>query len=182
MADQTRLSKFLSLILRHRAQDFGLTLDADGFTDLDSVWAAVERCYPGCYIEADLQAVVAGDPTGKKRFEIVGDRIRARYGHTQVRTITYPPVEPPEYLYHGTHAKALDAIRGDGLKPMQRQYVHLSLSVEWAVMVGRRRTDAPVILRVRAGEAHRAGIEFYHPEPNHYLVEAVPPRFIDFDY
>lgn len=182
MNKQIRLSKFLSLILRHRAESFGLTLDEAGFTDLESVWAAIEQRYPGQYTNADLRAVVAGDKRGKKRFEIENDRIRARYGHSQVRTITYPPVEPPKYLYHGTHANVLDAIRRNGLKPMKRQYVHLSLDKDWAATVGRRRTDRPAILRIRAGEAHHAGIEFYRPEPNHYLTTAIPPAFIDFEY
>lgn len=179
-ANRTKLSKLLSLMLRHRAADFGLTLDADGFTDVDAVWAQVQKRYPGVYQFSDLLRVVESGADAKRRFEIVGGRIRARYGHSAVRTIAYPPVTPPEYLYHGTTPDALPAIRREGLTPQQRQYVHLSLDPDWAQSVGQRHAAQAVVLRIRAREAYQAGCVFHHPEPNHYLTASVPPQFIDF--
>lgn len=179
MADRVQLSKFLSLLLRHRADHWGLDLDEEGFIDLSAVWAIVSQRYPGRYDDADLHAVLAGDTDGKRRFEVVDGRIRALYGHSKVRRITYPPVEPPEVLYHGTNQDALVAIRRQGLLPMKRQYVHLSTTVERASTVALRRTAKPLILTIRAGEAFRAGIEFYHPEPLHYLAWSIPAGFID---
>src|SRR5690349_4849444 len=81
MADRVRLSKFLAVLLRHEADKFGLALDADGFTDTDAVWEQINRRYPGKYSYNDLLAVVEGDDTGKKRYEIRGRRIRALFGH-----------------------------------------------------------------------------------------------------
>jgi putative RNA 2'-phosphotransferase len=85
MPDLVRLSKFLAVMLRHEADEFGLSLDAEGFTDTDAVWEQINKRYPGKYTYADLLAVVAGDQDGKKRYEIQGWRIRALFGHSDVR-------------------------------------------------------------------------------------------------
>lgn len=180
MADRKRLSKFLSLILRHRAQDFGLALDSEGFTDFEAVREVVKQRSPEAYSEEDWQAVLNGQTDGKKRFEVVAGRIRALYGHSKVRQIEYPSVEPPDILYHGTHPQALKAIRQQGLQAMKRQYVHLSRTVERAIKVGSRRTEQVILLKIRASEAYRAGISFYNPEPEHFLAKAIPADFIEF--
>jgi putative RNA 2'-phosphotransferase len=178
--DLTRLSKFLSLVLRHRAPDFGLAPDAEGFVPLDALLAVVRRT-PDLHADrpAVLRVVEEGRP---KRFELRGDRIRASYGHS-LKTdapVAYPPALPPPLLYHGTTARALAGIRRHGLQPMRRQYVHLSTSVERAGTVGGRRTRQPIVLVVRAQAAHAAGIVFHSPEPQHYLAAAVPREFVDF--
>lgn len=180
MSSLTKLSKFLSLILRHRAAEFGLTLDSEGFVETDTVWKQVQKRYPGVYTYKDLLEVVEGGTDGKQRYEIVGRRIRARYGHSAVQTITYPPVTPPEHLYHGTTREALNSIREQGLIAQNRQFVHLSLDPDWAQTVGARHSKNTIVLRVRASEAHLAGHVFHHPEPKHYLTLSIPPEFIDF--
>jgi putative RNA 2'-phosphotransferase len=180
MADLVRLSKFLALMLRHEPEQFKLTLDAEGYTDSDAVWAQIEQHYPGKYTREDLLAVVAGDGDGKKRYEISGRRIRALYGHSDVRPISYPPAEPPDILYHGTSSEAVEAIRKEGLKSLGRQYVHLTINLERARKVGERHRGTLVMLTIRAGEAARSGVTFYHPEPEHYLSEFIPPEFIEF--
>lgn len=101
MADRKRLSKFLSLILRHRAQDFGLNLDSQGFADFDTLREIVRRRSNVEFSEEDWQAVLNGQVDGKKRFEVVDDRIRALYGHSKVGPVEYPSVEPPSIVYHG---------------------------------------------------------------------------------
>ena len=179
MPNLTQLSKFLSLILRHRAADFGIELDEQGFADVDAVWTQVMKRYQDRFSYGDLLKVVDGLDE-KKRFELINGRIRARYGHSAVRTIEYEPVEPPNYLYHGTAQQALKSIREEGLQPQQRQMVHLSLDPDWATRVGQRHSKDAVVLRIRAGEMHAAGHEFYHPEPKHYLTAAVPVAYIDF--
>lgn len=180
MADRKRLSKFLSLILRHRAQEFGLALDAEGFTDYDALREIVEQRSKDTYSEEDWQAVLDGHTDGKKRFEVVDGRIRALYGHSKVRPVAYPAVEPPDILYHGTNPKALGSIRKQGLQAMNRQYVHLSRTMERAMNVGSRRTEQVVLLKIRASEAYRSGVLFYHPEPEHFLAKTIPVDFIDF--
>ena len=171
-----KLSRFLALLLRHQPARFALSVDAEGYAGLDAVLRILNGLPNFRWAtRADINAVLA--LPGRSRFEIVGGRIRALYGHTAIRP-TYTPTPPPDVLYHGTAPENLDAIRREGLLPMQRQYVHLATTPETARQIALRHTDEPVILRVDAGSAHAAGVVFYHPEENIYLCEAVPARFV----
>jgi putative RNA 2'-phosphotransferase len=176
----TKLSKFLALMLRHKADSFNLELDEEGFTDVDSVWKHVTKRFQGRYSYTDLLTVVEGDEYGKKRYEIRNGRIRALYGHGAVTAISYPAVEPPDSLFHGTTPQALESIRKIGLKALGRQYVHLGTNLDRVTRVAARRTKTPIILHVRAKAAYQSGMIFHNPEPEHYLTREVPPEFIDF--
>ena len=123
--------------------------------------------------------LLAQTTAGRQRYEVKDGRIRALYGHSAVE-VDYLPATPPEILYHGTTEGALASIRREGLTSQKRQFVHLSTDIERAADVGSRH-GKPVILRIKALEAHNAGYVFHHPEPRHYLTKAVPPEFIDFD-
>lgn len=180
MSDLVRLSKFLAVLLRHKADEFGLTLDEEGFADTDAVWQQVTNRFGGRFTYKDLLQVVEGDRFGKKRYEIRGRKIRALFGHGDVPRVTYPPAVPPEYLYHGTTQEAIPVIRQEGLKSLSRQYVHFTTNRQLAEQVAGRHSKNTVILTIRAAAAHRAGIAFYHPEEQHYLADAVPPEFIEF--
>jgi putative RNA 2'-phosphotransferase len=180
MSDLVRLSKFLAILLRHKADQFGLTLDSEGFTDTDAVWEHVTKRYGDQFTDNDLLEVVKGDKTGKKRYEIQGRKIRALFGHSEVPRVTYPPAVPPEHLYHGTTKAALPIIQREGLKSLSRQYVHFTTNRAHADRVAGRHSRDTVILTIRAADAHHAGIVFYHPEQEHYLADAIPPEFIDF--
>lgn len=185
MADKNNLkhlSRFLAVVLRHNPGEFGLALDKHGWANLDLVWQAVHRKYGNRYTLDDLETVVAGDKRGKKRYEIDSEnnRIRALYGHSHVREITYPPAEPPDTLYHGTNTRAAESIREQGLTSQGRQYVHLTTNKDNATVVARRRTEKPLLLIVRAREAHDAGLVFHQAESEHYLIKHVPPDYIDF--
>jgi len=179
LANLKRLSKFLALILRHKADDFNLELDADGFTELDHVWKLIETQYGKQYSLADLETVVAGDQNGKKRYEIRDHRIRAMYGHGQVREISYPSIEPPEVLYHGTSQAVVNSILEIGLKSQGRQYVHLTTNLDIASNVGNRHSKNWIILTIRANKAYLAGILFHQAENEHYLSLHIPAHFID---
>ena len=186
MTDQRRLvklSKFLALILRHQPERFGLALDEEGWASLTEVMEIL-RGLPNFRwaTRADVQAVVEGD-TGdeKRRFQVEGHRIRARYGHSLAQPIHYEPCVPPATLYHGTSPDALEAIRREGLRPMERQYVHLSPDEETAIRVGVRHASRPVVLTVRAAAAHASGIEFYQADEAVYLVRHVPAEFLELE-
>lgn len=170
------LSKLLSLILRHRPGDFGLALDEEGFLSIADLLEAI-REEPGRGVtEDDLRRIVAG--SDKKRFEIVGDTIRACYGHTVAARIEYPLAEPPERLFHGTARASVDTIRVEGLRPMSRQFVHLSATVEVATRVGRRKDPKPALLTVAAARAHSAGVAFHRANDLIWLVRHLPPEFL----
>ncbi len=181
MADRRRLSRFLALVLRHKPDAFGLTLDSEGFAPLDQVWDQVIRQFGDVFTHDDLEAVVAGDSQGKRRYEISGERIRALYGHSDAPPVEYPLAEPPELLFHGTVIAALESIRREGLSAQSRQYVHMTTNYAIAAEVAKRHAENTVILTIRAGDAHRAGIVFYHPEAQHYLAKHIPPAFIVID-
>ena len=170
------VSKKMSLILRHEPAKFGLALDAQGFVPLSDLVRALRG--PS---EAEVRQVVR--ESDKQRYEIVEEGsaplIRSRYGHS-AQSIEYEPSTPPEVLFHGTSRRALEAIRSEGLKSMARAWVHLSVDEETAIIVGRRHDPQPVILRVRALEAHQAGVVFHSPEPRVFLVEELEARWIEF--
>jgi len=173
----------MSLILRHEPEKWGLSLDAEGFVPLPQLLTAMQRRMHSVN-EAQLRQVVR--ESDKQRFEIVeadqstlDAKIRARYGHSIQSAVSYEPIEPPEILYHGTARRFLEAIRSEGLRPMNRQYVHLSSEIEQAITVGRRHDGQPIVLTIRAGEAHQAGVRFYNPEARLYLADEVAPQWIE---
>ncbi|MFB6281014.1 MAG: RNA 2'-phosphotransferase [Haloferacaceae archaeon] len=172
---RTRLSKFLSGALRHFPADVGLTLDDHGWTPwADLVAAAADR-----YGWADgptVAAVVATDPKG--RFERDGDRVRAAYGHSVDVDLDAPETPVPDTLYHGTAPENLDAIRAEGLRPMGRQQVHLSGTVEAAREVGRRHAADPVVLSVDAAALRADGHRVVKRGRDVYTVARVPPEYV----
>ncbi len=177
--DDVRLSKRLSLWLRHQPEAAGLTLDAQGWTQVDAVLAALARDGVACDWEDLLRVVEQSD---KQRFEFSGDTvlIRARQGHSVEVELDWPRATPPTLLYHGTVERFLDAILAEGLKPMRRHHVHLSPDLETATRVGARR-GRPVILAVRAAALDAAGQPFFLTSNRVWLTESVPPDFIQIE-
>lgn len=175
MASNTEISKTLSYWLRHRPDAGGLTLDAQGWTAVDPVLAALGATNK-CDWDRLVEVVELND---KQRFELSadGDRIRARQGHSVEVELDWPEAEPPALLYHGTVERFLPAIRAEGLRPMRRHHVHLSPDLETATRVGNRRGQA-VILTVRAGDMHAAGHTFYLTGNGVWLTDAVAPEFL----
>ncbi len=176
---RVRLSKLISYLLRHRPDEAGLTLDEAGLVPLNALLVAIRsrHGYGWVTVEAIREVVATSD---KQRFRLEGDRIGARYGHSnRVRAVDPgQPVEPPELLYHGTPRRAVPSILAVGLRPRDRQFVHLSATPDTARRVGRRRDDQPALLLIRAQEAHADGVVFYAPTPDTYLVRHVPPTYI----
>lgn len=172
-----QLSKFLALLLRHKADSFGIVLDAEGFADLDAVWDVVQARLGSQYTLAYLDALLSDSATAQ-RFEVRDGKIRARYGHSDdVRTVIYPVVEPPALLYHGTYIDALKRIQAEGIHAQSRQYVHLSTSIGHVLRVAERHGQ-PIVLQVDAVRMHGAGFVFYQPEPLVYLTKTVPPEYL----
>jgi putative RNA 2'-phosphotransferase len=170
-----RISKLLSFMLRHDPEAYGLTLDDFGFVAIDQVVAAIGTRYSG-FGREDLVRIAESDPNG--RYEIESDRIRACYGHSLSVSRRARTVEPPEELFHGTAGRNLNFILNQGLRAMRRQFVHLSVREADAIRVGRRHAKSVVLLKVRAREAYRAGVEFWC-EGNTYLAAEIPPQFIE---
>ena len=169
-----KISKFLSYLLRHGAGEFNLSFDEHGFSSIGDVLKILQGRYRN-FDRNDLFDMVSTDPKG--RYEIKGDKIRACYGHSiSVRPVS-ESVIPPEFLYHGTAGRNVNFILKDGLRAMNRRFVHLSLGPDDAAKVGRRHSANVVMFKILAGEAYRAGIRFYR-ESDTYLATHIPARFI----
>ncbi|ADJ13548.1 RNA 2'-phosphotransferase [Halalkalicoccus jeotgali B3] len=142
-----RVSKFMSGALRHFPDDVGLSLDAHGWTVADDLVAAVTAKYDWADPEA-VAGVIRTDPKG--RFERAGERVRAAYGHSVAVDLDAPETPVSGELYHGTAPENVPAIREEGLRPMDRQQVHLSGTAREAREVGRRHTTDPAVFVVDA--------------------------------
>lgn len=154
----------------------GLTLDQNGWVDVDAVLAALGRNGLPEDIDALLHVVEQSD---KQRFEVSPDlqHIRARQGHSVDVDLALAPTAPPDELYHGTVERFLDAIMADGLRKMKRHHVHLSRDIETARKVGARR-GKPIILTVDTAAMRADGCVFFVTGNGVWLTEAVPAKYL----
>jgi putative RNA 2'-phosphotransferase len=178
LSPDERLGRFLAYVLRHHPEVIGLRLDERGLAGLDALVQAlrVRRKFPDVTREKIERLVVSG-PTGQ-RFEIVGESIRARYGHSLPRAVRYEPAQPPSVLFHGTTPQRVGQILAQGLKPRERQRVHLSSDAAAAREIGLRRCPDPVILCIDTECALKAGVQFYGAGPAVWLCDGIPVQCI----
>jgi len=170
---RVKVSRYVSFLLRHDPQ--GLVMDEEGFVDLDELVSKVKESFPSVDDEFLRRLVEEGE---RKRFEIVGNRIRALYGHSFLVYLRLEEDRRVEWLYHGTTVEAADVILEQGLQPMRRMWVHLSPTKDIANQVGKRRTNSPVILVVDCAEARKAGLKFYKASDHVYLCKFVPAEYV----
>ncbi|TGE24372.1 RNA 2'-phosphotransferase [Hymenobacter aquaticus] len=175
-AQITRISKFLSLHLRHQPQALGLVLDEGGWVSVEQLLAGAAR-HGLPLTRAQLDEVVADNDKQRFAFDDSGLRIRAQQGHSVEIDLQLVAAPPPAVLYHGTVAAALPAIRTEGLQKMKRHHVHLSPEEATARRVGQRRGE-PVILTIDAAAMQRAGFVFYESGNGVWLVDQVPPQYL----
>lgn len=177
--DYQKLSKEISYALRHAPWEYELELDEQGWVDIGQLLSAFRECRDWIELnENDLFRMI--EKSEKKRHEIANGKIRAIYGHSLPRKILKKPKEPPEILYHGTAKRFISSIKKLGLLPQSRQYVHLSVDMETALQVGKRRDENPIILKIRAAEGFREGVSFYLGNDNVWLADTVPVKYIEF--
>jgi len=173
-----RISKFLSLVLRHDPGRIGIALDEAGWVGVDELIEAARRA--GVEIDrAVLERVVAEND--KRRFALSpdGGRIRASQGHSVAVDLGLRPQAPPAELFHGTAARFVESIRCEGLRAGKRTHVHLSADEATARKVGQRH-GSPVVLRIAAGRMHQAGHEFVRSENGVWLTAAIPVEYVAF--
>lgn len=171
-----KISRFLSMVLRHQPQRIGLSLDREGWCTVDEL---ISRCVSAGMVfdRARLSRMV--EANDKQRFTLSpdGERIRAAQGHSVSVELGLPDRKPPAVLYHGTALRFLEAILATALKPMRRQQVHLSEQVATALRVGRRHGD-PVVLRVDAAGLHAAGGSFQQADNGVWLSGPIAPAYL----
>lgn len=178
MRDEKQLSKFLSLVLRHKPEVIGLTLAPEGWVGVYSLIEAMKK--HGHDIDmVTLKGIVERDNKGRYSFDEKENNIRANQGHSANVAITFEEVVPPAILYHGTNKKVIDEIGRVGIMKMSRHHVHLSKDISTAKLVGERR-GSPVIIEVDALKMHYDGIKFYLSENNVYLTDYVSPKYLKY--
>lgn len=173
------LSRLVSHALRHQPWLYELELDEEGWVPVGQFieaireqggkWASVNR--------AALEEMLA--TARRRRHEIADDRIRAIYGHSVPGRVYRRRTAPPDRLFHGSAPESWAVIASEGLVPMGRQFVHLSVDRETAESVGRRKSAAPIVLSVAAAAASAAGNAFYEGNEVVWLADWVPAKFLD---
>jgi len=171
-----KISKSLSLILRHQPDVIGIKLDENGWARVPELIAKFSKV-KFKLDKKTLEEVVANND--KKRFSFNDDhsKIRANQGHSISVDLSLETKTPPKILYHGTVERFLTAIFEDGLIKGSRQHVHLSTDVKTANKVGARR-GLPILLEVAALKAHEEGIKFYLSDNGVWLTDYLPPQYL----
>ena len=173
--DLTRTSRYISLVLRHKPEAAGITLDEHGWADVGELIAGVSRTRP---LDMELlEEIVRTD--SKQRYSFNEDKtlIRANQGHSIPVDVELERLEPPALLYHGTGRKYVRSIDRQGLLPKSRLYVHLSADAETAMKVGRRHGE-PVVYQVQAGRMSADGYPFYRSANGVWLTKEVPAGYL----
>lgn len=173
-----KTSKFLSFVLRHKPDAINLVLDDNGWANIEELISKANDSGEISGLNRELLQEVV-DTSDKKRFIISedGQSIRANQGHSIKVDLQLKEVTPPEFLFHGTATRFLDSIKQEGLKPQQRQHVHLSTDIETATAVGQR-YGKPVILKIKALLMHEQGFKFYLSENGVWLTEYIPTNYL----
>ncbi len=172
----TRTSRKMSLVLRHKPEAIGLTLDTNGWalvTDLLNRLAATGTPIT----RTELDTIVAENNKKRFAFNPDGTKIRASQGHSIDVDLEFEPLTPPDELFHGTATTSVDSILATGLQSRSRQHVHLSLDLATATQVGARH-GRPVILTVDAAAMHKDGYKFYRSANDVWLTDEIPSRYL----
>ena len=176
MQSNTKLSIFLSLILRHRPEVVNLTLDENGWADVDQLILGMNANNSPIDIKV-LSAIVETDDKNRYSFNEDKTKIRANQGHSVKVDLGLTPIQPPDTLYHGTPIINLKSIRDNGLRKRKRNHVHLSEDIDLAKVVGSRRGESTVLV-IDAKKMHQDGHKFYQSKNKVWLCELVPINYI----
>ena len=172
-----KLSKIVSYALRHAPWEYELELDGEGWVEIEQLLTALRYDTEWKEItENELSKMI--EVSDKKRHEILDGKIRALYGHSVPQKILKESSTPPSILYHGTKRHLVQQILSEGIQPMGRQYVHLSVDIETAEIVGKRKDSDPVILQIQAEQAFNEGIQFYQGNNIVWLADHIPHKYI----
>ena len=174
--NDSKISKYISLILRHKPEEIGLKLDDHGYLNVSDLIEGIDKSYEGFSMD-DLERIVREDSKERYSFNENKSKIRANQGHSIPVDLELEAMRPPKVLYHGTGRKYLDSILKNGLIKKERQYVHLSKDIETASIVGKRHGDL-IILEVDSENMFKDGIKFYLSKNNVWLCDYVNVEYI----
>ena len=169
------VSKFMSLILRHKPEAIGISLDEHGWANVEELIAGIAKNNE--FNMEILEEIVRTDE--KQRYSFNDDKtlIRANQGHSIPVDVELEEKEPPEILWHGTSEKYVPAIDAEGLISKSRLYVHLSKDEDTAIKVGARH-GKPVTYNVLAKKMYEDGYKFYLSVNGVWLTKEVPVKYL----
>jgi len=173
--EDMKISKFISLVLRHRPEEIGLILDEYGYMSTSDLIKGInEKGYKVTFI--DIERIVKEDDKQRYSFNDDKTKIKANQGHSVNINLELKSIEPPNVLYHGTATRFSESICKEGIKKQNRQYVHLSADIETATKVGKRHGEL-VVFRVNSQQMYEDGCEFYLSENKVWLTDYVPIKY-----
>lgn len=172
----TDLSKICSLALRHKPKSFNLELDKNGWIDVSVFLLCLNNFLEEKIYLRDLNKMI--EDSKKKRHEIKEGKIRAKYGHSLIKNIKYESKIPKTQLYHGTSIENWSKIKESGLKPMCRQYVHLTTNIELAISTAKRKSKEIIILKINITKANKKKVNFYKVDEDIWLSSEIPSDVI----
>ena len=179
--DLIKLSKFISLILRHKPEIINLKLDSKGYADTELL---INNINENSDYEIDfeiLKQIVDTDDKQRYSFNEDYTKIRANQGHSINVDVGLEVKQPPDILYHGTSSNYIFSIIKNGINSKSRMYVHLSKDIKTAISVGKRH-GKPVVLEINAKRMYKDGIKFYLSKNNVWLTKYVPSKYIKIKY
>ena len=171
------ISKYMCLILRHKPEAIGITLDEHGWANVVELIDGIRKDNPGFDLD-HLYEIVETDSNGRYAFNEDKTLIRCNQGHSIPVDVELEEKQPPEFLYHGTGEKYVVSIDQIGLIPKSRLYVHLSSDVDTAEKVGQRH-GKEVVYQVASGQMYRDGYKFYLSVNNVWLTKEVPTKYLE---
>jgi len=177
MADNNSTSKFMSLILRHKPEVIGISLDARGWADADELIVGINASGHHTLDREKLEEIVRTDAKQRYSFNADHTRIRANQGHSIPVDVELEEKTPPTVLWHGTGEKYVEAIDREGLLPKTRLYVHLSSDIDTARKVGSRH-GRPVIYQIDCGKMAADGYKFFLSANHVWLTKRVPAEYL----
>ena len=170
------ISKYIALILRHKPEEIGISLDEHGWANVEELISGISKNNE--FSRDMLEEIVATDNKQRYSFNEDHSLIRANQGHSISVDVELEEIEPPEILYHGTGEKYVCSIDEQGLIPKSRLFVHLSGDIETAEKVGMRH-GKPIIYVVKSGEMHKDGFQFFRSVNGVWLTKEVPVRYLN---
>ena len=171
----TKVSKYISLILRHKPETIGISLDEHGWANVEELIEGVTKTHT---LDMKMLEEIV-DTDDKQRYSFNEDKtfIRANQGHSIDVDVELEEVEPPEYLWHGTGEKYVQSIRETGIIAKSRLYVHLSDSYGTAILVGKRH-GKPMVFCVKSRDMYTDGYKFYKSKNGVWLTKFVPTKYL----
>ena len=165
-----RLSKFMALILRHKAKEFGLNISSKGLVSVAALLAVVKKKKEfGSVTMEDIQDVVIH--CDKQRFKLTKIKDQLYISANQGHSIESVTAERKEVLnaseipicIHGTTKKAIKLImESGGLSKMERNDIHMASALpESGDVISGMRKSASVVVWIDVDKAMAQDIKFF---------------------